>query len=323
MSTTSFDLVDILRTLEQRKRFILTVTLVALVIGLLFHFIRKKNYEAKAAFFVSNPIYADRSSIFAGADSRYTDYFGDEDDIDRVVALAESDTLTTTIIKNTGYDQANKLDLNNPFDRNKIKLKFKKKLDIKRTEYKLLELYFTDADPVMAANVANEAVKQIELGYRDFYNSRKLSVYNSISNKLGDMDSAINALTDTLTRLRNESGINDIISPNRQNLVLSTVKGNGKDAGRYIEVIQNHEAVKDLLVTDRAKYVSLLNQYSTGVDAEEIRLLHSITTARPPVDTAGPSLFIILAASFFVGLFFSILFVLITSYYREVILVKG
>ncbi len=322
MNTTRFDLVDIFRIIEKRKRFIIIVTLVSMVLGLLFHFVSRKKYEAKAAFFVTNPIYSDRSSIFAGADSRYTDYFGDEDDIDRVIALAESDTIISTVIRNSGYDQAHKRDMNNPLERNELKLLYGKRLNIKRTEYKLLELYFTDKDPLLAANVANEAVKQIELGYRGFYNARKSSVYNSISNKLSDIDSSINALTDTLTRLRNESGIYDIISPNRQNLVTSSIKGNSKDHGRYIEVIQNFEATKDLLVTDRAKYISLLNQYSTGVQPDEIMLLHSITTAKPPVDPAGPGLPIILAACFFVGLFFSVIYVLLTTYYREVVLVR-
>ena len=322
MSTLRFDLVDIIRIIERRRRFIMIVTLISLVLGLGFHLVRKKKFEAKAAFFVSNPIYADRSSIFAGADSRYTDYFGDEDDIDRVIALAESDTITTQIIKNTGFDQSNKLDMNDPHQRNELKQKFKKALDIKRTEYKLLELSFTDRDPFLAANVANEAVKDIEWGYRNFYNSKKLALYNSISSKLVDIDSSIASLTDTLTRLRNESGIYDIISPNRQNLVTSSIHGNGKDQGRYIEVIQNFEATKDLLVTDRAKYVSLLNQYSTGVKSNEIVLLHSITIAKPPVDPAGPNVWIILAASFFLGLFFSICYVLLTTYYKEVVLVR-
>jgi len=322
MSTPRFDLVEIIRIIERRKRFVMSVTLIALILGLVFHLVRKKKYEAKAAFFVSNPIYSDRSNIFAGADSRYTDYFGDEDDIDRVIALSESDTITSQIIHNSGYDQAHKLNLDNASERNTLKQRFSKNLDIKRTEYKLMELYFTDADPNLAASVANEAVKDIELGYRNFYNSRKAGVYSSIDNKLKELDSSITAMTDTLAALREQSGIYDIISPNRQNLVNSSIRGNGKDAGKYIELIQNYEAVKDMLVTDRAKYVSLLNQYSTGVKANEMSLFHSITIARPPVDPAGPNLFIILAASLFLGLGFSILYVLLTTYYREVVTVK-
>jgi len=322
MSTPRFDLVDIIRIIERRKRFVISVTLLAMILGLAFYLIRKKKYEAKAAFFVSNPIYSDRSNIFAGGDSRYTDYFGDEDDIDRVIALSESDTIIAQIIHYSGYDHANNLSLDNPNERNELKQKFQKHLDIKRTEYKLMEVYFTDVDPKLAATVTNETVKDIELGYRNFYNSRKAGIYTSLVSKLSEVDSAIASLTDTLATLREQSGIYDIISPNRLNLVTSKIQANGNDAGRFIELIQNYEAVKDMLVTDRAKYVSLLNQYSTGTKDNQMNLFHSITIARPPVDPAGPNLFIVLAASFFLGLFFSVLYTLLTTYYREVVIVK-
>jgi len=319
MSTTRFDLVDIFRIIERRRRFIITVTLVALVLGLVLHLVRKKKYEAKAAFFVSNPMYLDRSNIFAGADSRYTDYFGDEDDIDRVIALAESDTVIATIIRNTGYDKASKLSLDNPKERKELKEKFGDALKIKRTEYKMMEVYFTDPDPVMAATVANETVSNIELAYRGFYNSRRAGVFNSINNKVRELDSAINALTDTLSSLRDESGIYDIISPNRQNLVMSKIVGNGKNPGRYIELIQNFESTKDMLVIDRSRYISLQNQYATGTEKDGMKLFHNTTVARPPVDPAGPAWFIVLAACFFLGLFFSIVYLMITTYYREVV----
>lgn len=319
MSNPRFDLVDIIRVIDRRKRFVFIVTGACLLIGLLFHFLREKKYEAKTAFFVSNPIYADRSSMFAGADSRYTDYFGDEDDIDRVIALSESDTIITQVIRNTGLDKAYDLSLADPYQRNKLKNKLKKNLDIKRTEYKLLELDYTDPNPNLAATVSNEAVRVIGQGYSQFYNSRKNSVYQSIKNRLHTIDSSINSLTDTLAVLREASGIYDIISPSRVNLVTGNVKGNGNNQGYYVEVIQNYEAIKDMLVIDRAKYLSLLNQYSTGVGEGEMPLLHTITLAKPPVDPAGPGLLIVLAASFFIGLFFSIFYLLISSYYKLVI----
>jgi uncharacterized protein involved in exopolysaccharide biosynthesis len=319
MSNTRFDLVDIVEVIQRRRRFIITVTLICVAIGLLFHFISRKKYEAKAAFFVSNPLYADRSSMFSASDSRYLDYFGDEDDIDRVVALASSDTIETQAMRNTGYDKAYGIDLNDPYKRNELKLRFRKRLDVKRTEYKLLEISFTDKDPVLAANVTNEMVKGIGEGYAYFYNSRKFSAFNSIKAKIREVDSSIYSLTDTLARLRNISGIYDVISPSRLNLITGNVKGNGKDQGLYVELIQNFEADKDMLVADKAKYVSLLNQYSTGVGPQEMPLLHVITSARPPVDPANPSIWIILAVSIILGLAFSISYVLLTGYYGEVV----
>jgi uncharacterized protein involved in exopolysaccharide biosynthesis len=319
MANTRFDLVDIVEVIQRKRRFITAVTLICVAIGLLFHLVRRKKYEAKAAFFVSNPLYADRSSMFSASDSRYLDYFGDEDDIDRVVALASSDTIETQAMRNTGYDKAYNIDLNDPYQRNELKLRFRKRLDVKRTEYKLLELSFTDKDPALAARVTNEMVKGIGSGYAYFYNIRKLSAYKSIKAKISEVDSSIYSLTDTLARIRDISGIYDVISPSRLNLITGTIKGNGKDQGRYVELIQNFEADKDMLVADKAKYVSLLNQYSTGVGPEEMPLLHIITSARTPVDPAGPNIWIILAVSALLGLFFSISYVLLTGYYGEVV----
>jgi hypothetical protein len=222
-------------------------------------------------------------------------------------------------MRNTGYDRAYDVDLNDPFQRNKLKLRFRKMLDVKRTEYKLLELSFKDKDPALAADVTNEMVKGIGNGYAYFYNIRKFSAYNSIKSKIKEVDSSIYSLTDTLARLRDISGIYDVISPSRLNLITGTIKGNGKDQGRYVELIQNFEADKDMLVADKAKYVSLLNQYSTGVGPEEMPLLHIITSARTPVDPAGPNIWVILTVSALLGLFFSISYVLLTVYYGEVV----
>jgi uncharacterized protein involved in exopolysaccharide biosynthesis len=322
MSTPRFDLPDIIRLLQRRNRFVITITLLSMALGVLFFMVRKKKYQAKAAFFVSNPIYADRSTIFAGADSRYTDYFGDEDDIDRVIALSESDTVIFPVVVNSGLDKAYNLDINNPKDAFEIKQRFLKSLDLKRTEYKLMELAFTDKDPELSARVVNESVKQLENGYRSFYTNQKASIYNSIRSKVKDMDSTINSLTDSLVKLRVASGINELLSPNRENFFVGSIKGNGNETGKYIELIQNIEADKDLLVTDRARYQSLMNQYSTAVQPGQVSFLHIITNAKPPVDPAGPPLIIMLAAFFFLGLFFSVVYVLLSTYYREVVLVR-
>lgn len=320
MSTPRFDLVTIVRIIEKRKKFVMIITLLCMVVGTLFHFVRKKKYEAESAFFVANPLYLDRSSVFTPGESRNVDYFADEDDIDHVLAIAESDTIIRNTIINTGLDKEWNMDMNNPYWANEAKKKFKDHYEVKRTAYTLMEVYFSDHDPKMAAKVANEIVDNIEHEYRGFYLARRLDAANSIKHKMHDIDSTITYLTDTLTKLRNASGIMDLMSPARLNLVTSTIKGNGgKNMGMYVEVIQNFESIKDQLVADRAKSATLLNQYSTGNAPGETVLLHEITTAQPPVDPAGPKLWILIVACAFVGMFFSIVYLLLTSYYKAIL----
>ncbi len=319
MSTPRFDLVHIIRILQKHVRFIAIITIVTLILGVVFYLIRGKKYESKSEFFVNNPLFGDRSNMFAGADARYTDYFGDEDDIDRVMALAESDTLQMQVIRNAGLDTTYNKDIRDRFGVHLLKERFVENLDIKRTAYKMVEVYYTEEDPFLAAHVADVTVKELEKAYRNFYNSRRINIHLAINNKISELDSTIAVLTDTLAVLREESGIYDLLSPGRENLIIGTVKGNGNNTGRYVEVIQNVEAEKDILVKDRARYISLMQQYATGTGPEEMTLFQIVTAAKPPVDPKGPTLPIILAACFFIGLFFSSVYILITTYYKEAV----
>lgn len=318
MNNTRFDLVNIVRILERQRKFIIVVTVLAMVAGVVFHLVRKTKYEAKSEFFVSNPLLSDRSNLFAGADSRVTYYFGDEDDIDRVLAVAESDSLFMDVIRYAGLDTAYDMDIADPYGAHLLKEKFKDNYKVKRTAYKNVEIYYTDVNAERAARVVNMIVKQIELRYRGIYNGRKMNSYIALSNKIHELDSMINRLTDTLVVMRNESGIYDIMSPTRENLIVGAVKGNGNKTGLYVELIQNYEAEKDILVKDRARYVSLMQQYSTGTGADEMNLFDVISHAKPPADPKGPTLAIILAICFFVGLFFSAALAILTTYYKEV-----
>jgi uncharacterized protein involved in exopolysaccharide biosynthesis len=322
MSTPHFDLVDITQTLRKRRRFIIIVTIVAVLLGAAFYFARKKKYVGKTAFLVSNPLYSDRVNVYGAANNKM-DYFGDEDDIDKVVALGESDTVMMQVIKGAGLDTAYKLDINDRQQLGKLKDMFRKQFDLKRTETRMMELTYTDPNPDRAARVANEAEKDLEHSYRGIYNTMRTYSYNSLQEKMHEEDSIVNALTDTLARLREESGIYDVISPNRDNIMVGTVRGNGgKNLGRNVELIQNYESLKDMIVSDRAKILSLLQQYSTGTELNDMSFFQVVTRATPPIDPGGPGLIIVLGSSLFLGLFFSSLYVLLTTYYRELIAVE-
>jgi uncharacterized protein involved in exopolysaccharide biosynthesis len=222
------------------------------------------------------------------------------------------------VIRNAGLDTAYDMDIRDRFGAYELKKKFKKNLEIKRTAYTMIEIYFTDPNAFRAARVAGVTVNELEQGYRAFYNARKTNSYISLKARIHDLDSMINILTDTLTRIRTTSGIFDVLSPARENLVVGAVKGNGNNTGYYVELVQNYEAEKDILVKDRARYVSLMHQYATGTGPGEMPLFQIITAAKPPVDPKGPTLAMVLAICFFIGLSFSSAYVLLTSYYKEV-----
>lgn len=320
--TPRFDLVDIAQTIRNRRGFIIGITIAAAVLGGVFYLLQKKTYKASSEFIVSNPQYADRNNLFRTTEPRYVDYFASEDDIDRVMAIAKSDVVKNQVIENMHLFEAHKLNPSNIKDADKMNGIFKKNYDVSRTEYKNMEVSFVDEDPKRAADVTNEAVRIIEETYRSYYNTIKGRIYKSIEDKITEIDSSVNVLTDSLAILRDRYKIYDIISPSRQTMVSGSMKPTGADFGKGMELIQNVESVKDQLVTDRAKNISLLNEFSTGTKLNDMRFLQVISTATPPVKAAGLGLIFTVIACTVVGFFLSVIIVLLSGYYKRLVSVE-
>lgn len=321
MSTPRFDLVDVVQTLRNRRSLLIIVTLAAAVLGAASYMLGKKQYKAKASFLMANPVYSDRNNLFQDRQIQFVDYFAGDNDVDRLVTLAESDTVKYLIAERLGLASVYKLDMSQPKDVEKMKNIIKDNYRVDRTEYNNLDISYVDTDPKMAAAIVNEAVKIIEEIFRDYYISQRLEIINAFKMKIQDIDSQVNYLTDSLAALRDKYKIYDIISPGRQS-VSSGLRGGGAGYGKAMEVVQNFEAVKDQLVQDKALYVSLMNQYQTTINANNISLLHNLNKARVPAKPKPPGLVLTTIGAAFFGFFFCVVYILIITYYRLLISVK-
>lgn len=319
-----FDLIDIAQALSKRRRIILIVTLACGLIAALFFLLTKRDYEAKAEFFVSNPQYADRNNLFRTNESQFLDYFTNEDDMDKVLAIANSENLRAKVVDRQGLYQIYQLDTGDRKDQAKMALRFRKNYKAKRTDNQSMEITYTDTNPELAANVANEAVRVVEDIYTGYFNDLRHSIYKAIERKADQNDSAIAVLTDSLAHMRDRYGIYDIISPTRPGIMnVGGMRSNGKPSfGRGVEEVQNIEAIKDQYVRDRAAYVSLMNEFSTGTRENELPLIHVITAASRPIEFKGLGLVLTIIAGMLIGLFFTAVSVLISAYYRKLLSVE-
>jgi len=317
MAAPTFDLLDVVRTIQKRKVFIIIITVLAVAVGAIFHVIKKKKYQGEARFLVNNPIYGDRNTLFRSYETRYVDYFGGDDDLDRITALASSDTVKDRIIRNCDFDKIYKFgDINKDTAHAMYMAVFNKNFSLKRTEYKDIVVTYIAYEPGTAAGVANMSVQVLEETFRHYYTVMKKSMIASISNSVTKLDSNITALTDTLANLRDKYNIYQIISPGRQNVISGDLKGGGKGFGMAMEQVQNIESIKDQLVADRAHDISVLNEFAAS-SSDSMNYLKLITRAVPPTSPTGPSMMMTIMITGGAGLFFSIIYVLMAAYFRK------
>ncbi|WP_165836325.1 Wzz/FepE/Etk N-terminal domain-containing protein [Taibaiella soli] len=308
-----------IQTLRERKRLIRNITILTIIIGVILHFLTPKKYEAEVTFMLKNPIYADRNNLYNN-ETKFIDYFANEEDIDRLITMAQSDSVQNKIIKEMNLVSRYKIDTLDKDASVVLKKTFNNRLRIYRTENRNVVLNFADKNDTLARKIAVRYVGLLDSSLRGFYNEMRVNMHASIVSKIHEQDSTINVLTDTLTRLRDEYGIYDILSPSRYNLMLSSLKTNGKPGfARGVEQIQNIESVKDELVSDRAHNITLANQYTTGTKMNELPLTKIVSITPLPIKATGPGLKLTIVVCALGGLFFSILYALVIAFYRNIL----
>lgn len=307
MSNPRFDLVDIIQTLRKNTKLLIIATIASALIGALFYVVGKKKYKAEADFIISNPLYADRNNLFRTRDTRFVDYFGGDDDIDRVLVISNSDTLRNVIASKLNLWDAYKLDSSLKEDRLDMKEIFKDKFKMERTEYTTAKVYFTDTDAERAAKVVNLAIETSENIFRGYYLKMKNNVANAVQERIDAIDKEIDMLSAKQVELSEE--------PKRGMDKLEKIK-------RHDELTEIG-VMKDQLIQDKAKNMSILNELLTGVNSnDKNRYLQVITPATPPEKPAGIGFALTVVGAAFFGFFFIAIYLLIITYYRLLINVE-
>ncbi|HTN46799.1 MAG TPA: Wzz/FepE/Etk N-terminal domain-containing protein [Flavipsychrobacter sp.] len=317
-TTPRFDLVEIVQTLAARRRFILIVTVCAAIFGALLYLLLPKEYEAKSSVFVANPIYTDRGNIFRNTNAAYLDYFGDEDDIDKVMAIATSEQSIKKLIANHHLAEIYEIDTTKIKNKKKLLNIVKDNLNLRRTEFQGMEFSYSYKDRNLATAIVNDAIQITGNMFQEFYTELNSNVVVELENQSRQADSSISALTDSLAILRNQFGIYDILSPTRQTIINGSIQKRGTgDFGKAIEQIQNIEAMKDQLVKDRAQNMSLLNEFKTGMAINKKGLLRVISPANAEeAKQKGLGGLLTVVAFALIGFFFSVIWSLLASYYK-------
>ena len=320
MNTPTFDLVEIVKVIQRNLKLIVGITILTALIGAISFKIKDREYKATAEVYMLNPLYGDRNHILrrANGDMRFVDYFGTEGDVDKAMTMIESKDVEDSVITLCGLYGAYKFDYGNPKDRAAMSQRYRDMFEAKRTENASIMCSFADTDPVRAAKVLDAIIKVTDTRFRSYLALVKNNAKARADKKASELDGKITLFTDSLIALRNQYQIYDIISPNRQNLMVSNIGASGKvNAAEGVEKIQNVESLKDQLVISRAELSATANELSTN-NMDEVEILHYVSTPFTPNKPSGLGLILTTLACGFVAFFFCVLLFSFTSYIRAI-----
>jgi capsular polysaccharide biosynthesis protein len=282
------DLFDIISIINKSKKFILLLAVAATIIAAIVLFFMKNQYKAYGVFYPASAVMSGRINLFRDMNQEWIDYFGSENEVDRAYVIGNSAPTISHLIKKFDIAKHYNIDVTtDPKGHQKVYKTFTKNFLLNRTGFKNLEVSFKDEDDKLASEVVNEAMYEVEDNIKSFYVKTNIAFSEALKTKIKIFDSTLVVVTDSMIKTRIEYDIYDILSPIRNNVSNFTPKGRGEKYARGMELIQNLEAVKDKLVFDRLKYVSLSEEFKTSA-TKAIPSIHVVQWATSGGPKAGP-----------------------------------
>jgi hypothetical protein len=314
-SPLRFDLFDVTRIFLQWKKYIIGFALLVSIIVAGYMLYLKNYYRGYGAFYPASSVISGRINLFRETQQDWIDYFGEENEVDRAYVIGSSSKVITHLIDSFKMDKHYGIDVKEDKQGyQKVVKKFMKNYNINRTGFNHIEVTFTDPDSELAAGVANVAMSSIEDELREIFVGINQQLSLALDIRRDSLDQELTIMTDSLVKLRVQYNIYDIISPSR-NIINGGAKGSGAFYAEGLEKVQNLEELKDKLAMDKAKYLSLSNEFKTSI-FKGFPMIHVVQWASPFGPKAGPFRILTVLSAFVLALIFALLVACVVDIFK-------
>ncbi len=208
----------VLRPLYKKRRFIIGLTLIAMILSAIISLLLPVYYESETRFLAASPDLGKAEKIF-GLTGNDMQYYGTEDDRDRLLSLAESDRLIDYLIDSFDLRTYYGVDTSNLKIGSNLRGSVSSDLTIQKDERDAIRIKMVHKDPKTARDIVVAARNFIEKEVVQFQKQSQLRIIETFQQSIGDKKQLIGSYTDTLQKLQQEFGI---IDPSVQSEMIAT-----------------------------------------------------------------------------------------------------
>jgi hypothetical protein len=194
-----FQLNNLITVLRRQRSTLLLFTLLTAGAAAITVWLMPRSYRSAALVAAANPQLADKARLFNQQIQQLYSYFGSGDDLDRLIAIADMDTLHTVLIREfnlTGYYKSS--GTSRALLERDARKKLQRDLHLERTEKGQLSVAVWMKDPVLAAAVVNRLVALVEQTATHIW-------HNSYTEQYTKLDSALQAAKQRYQQLQDSS----------------------------------------------------------------------------------------------------------------------
>lgn len=203
------NLISVVGTLLRYRRPILRATILTAIGTMLITFFFLDNmYKATTTFYpLSSDVFKPEQMF--GTSTKDMDYFGTEDDVDRLLTIGQSGDMYNFLIKKFDLYKHYKIDTTSERAPIKVREALERLYEVKKTKTNAIEVSVEDKDRVLAAEMANAARDKIDEIAQRIVREVQLNQIKGFEESFLQKEKLMSVLGDTLSMMRDRYGVID------------------------------------------------------------------------------------------------------------------
>jgi uncharacterized protein involved in exopolysaccharide biosynthesis len=200
-----FDTMDIMIYIWKRKIPLLLITIAAGIVSIIGSLMITPKFKSTVVLFATAEASAGKVMIQENYQKNMQD-IGDEEQVEPVLQVLKSDKIRDQIIKKYNLMQHYGIDTTTPYPHFRLFKYYASNVQIKRTEYNSIVITVLDADPAVAASIANDIADLADPIIWEMKAKRARIAMEYLDHEIQSVDRMVRELRDTL-KTYNRKGV--------------------------------------------------------------------------------------------------------------------
>ena len=200
----NYDSTDIVRFMFKHKWPIIIVTLVAAIAAIIVSYTITPKFKSSVILYPKTQVaisHALTTSELLDPDDHILN-FGDEEATEQLIQTLYSEDIRFKIIEKFDLINHYNIDTDSEFPMTKLHEEYTDNIKFKRTEYQAVEIDVMDADPIVAANIANEIASLLDSVLNRMQNEVAVEILKVVEDEYNILQAEIHDIENELTKLK-------------------------------------------------------------------------------------------------------------------------
>ncbi|HKK60605.1 MAG TPA: Wzz/FepE/Etk N-terminal domain-containing protein [Salinivirga sp.] len=325
---STFDSTNLFVFILKKWKIIFAITAIGAVISIITSFLITPKFQSSVILYPATSESLAKSVIRDDMGSKGALQFGEEEEVEQVLQILNSDELKNKIIKKYNLYEHYEIAEDAQYPKTQLKKEYNSNISVERTKFMSVRIEVLDKDPKMAAKIANAISTFADTLMNDIKLKRAKIALELLKERYEEEQNTIETLEDSLKEIR-KMGINNYESQAEvfndayaQALAENRVRG-ARKIEEKLEILSEYGGAYESMTQKLQLSISRVKFLNKKVEEMEIEAnsnvphVFIVDRAIPSEKKAYPVRWLIVVVSTFGAFVFSILVLLILDTYRK------